>query len=99
MKLGTFILGVLAGGIAAHIWHKKDWAKNKAATLTPEETGKVVVDVIKEESVNFSDALKRDFDVIMPSDVISKKVAAKAKQFTEGRYAVDLTKAKSPYYI
>mgnify|MGYP003352376265 CR=1 FL=1 len=35
----------------------------------------------------------------MPSDLVSKKVRAKAKQLTEGRYEVDLNKLKEPVSI
>jgi hypothetical protein len=90
MKYGQFVLGLLVGALAAHLWHRKDWAKPadiKEKLYTEENTA------------NYSDPLKKKYDIKMPSDLISKKLRKKGEQFTEGRYEVDLMKIKQPVNI
>jgi hypothetical protein len=52
-----------------------------------------------EEAKNYGDALKRQFDIVMPSDVVSKRAEELGKVFTQGRYSIDVTREKAPLSI
>jgi hypothetical protein len=43
--------------------------------------------------------LKKEYDIIMPSDMVSKKVRKKAKELTKGRYSVSVSDVKTPVSI
>lgn len=96
MKWTNFLFGVLVGGIAAHIWHRKDWKKKNSSEAKMSE---VTADVIQEESNKFSGVLKKQYDIVMPSDQISKKVRQKANELTAGRNTVRRDRVKPPVSI
>lgn len=98
MKVSEFILGAAAGALAYHIFmgaSKK--TPQKASTI--EEQVKMTVGVIQEEAGKYSDVLKKQYDIVMPSDQIAQKVKRKGKQFTEDRYAINLNRVKQPLSI
>jgi len=85
----NFLFGAVVGVLAAYVWRQISVKSGKKATnLTVKELGEVAQDVIQEESGKFSNALKKQYEIIMPSDQISKKVKEKANELTERRYAV-----------
>jgi hypothetical protein len=43
--------------------------------------------------------LKKQYDIIMPSDQISKKVRQKGNEFTQRRREIDLNMIKEPVSI
>jgi hypothetical protein len=94
MKYGQLILGVLIGGVAYYLWNEN--RKKKVATESVVET---IKEVKNEEERKYPDVVKKKFDIVMPSDLVAKKVRAKGKDFTERRYAVDLNKVKEPLSI
>lgn len=98
MKLGDFLLGAAAGFLVYHIYRKSsERAANKP--LTVEEKIAVATSVINDESQKYSDILKKQYDVVMPSDQVAKKVRQKGKEFTERRYAINLNQVKQPVSI
>lgn len=97
MKWGQILLGVFIGGIAAHIWHRKDWNTNSKKDEV--KITEVANDVIQEESSKFSNVLKKQYDIVMPSDQISKKVRKKAEELTKGRRAIFANRVKKPVEI
>lgn len=94
MKYGQFILGLLAGATVMHILHKKGYMSNK-----PKTTTEMIVDIKEEEKAKYPDPIKKKYDIVMPSDLVSKKVRQRAKDLTRGRYEVDLNKVKEPVSI
>ena len=96
MKLGDFLIGALVGGVVYHIYMK---SRQKAVATKPMSLGekvKLAVDVVEEESQKYSDVLKKEYDIIMPSDQINKKVREKGKMFTQRRREIDLNQIKEP---
>lgn len=95
MKYGQLILGVLIGAVGMHLLHKRGYMSNNPKKTAEE----VVVDVKEEEKAKYAAPIKKKFDIVMPSDLVSKKVRQKAKALTQGRYEVDLNKVKDPVSI
>lgn len=93
MKYGQLLLGVLVGAVAAHLWHRKDWAKKEK---TVEE---VIADVKQEELKKYSEPLKKKYDIVLTPNKYTKRVLEKKEQLTRGRYEVDLNKVKQPVSI
>jgi hypothetical protein len=98
MRTVNFLFAAAVGALAYHIW-RKSTEKSAGKQLTAEEQAQVVAEVIVGESQKYSDVLKKQYDIIMPSDKVAAKVKAKAKQLTRGRYEVDLNKVKEPVKI
>lgn len=95
MKYGQLILGVLLGAVGMHLLHKRGYMSNNPKKTTED----VIVAVKEEEKAKYSTPLKKRFDIVMPSDLVSKKVRKKAEALTQGRYEVDLNKVKDPVSI
>jgi len=84
MKKGQTLLWVIGGAAVVYFLYKKYWTPKKEVAVE----SKVVSDVITQESEKYSPSLKRRYDIVMPSDQVSKKVQKKAKELTRGRYSV-----------
>lgn len=98
MRLGDFVFGVLAGMVLYHLWNKRAGVNNPTAMAIESEVLSVA-DAVQKEGSKFSDAVKQDYDIVMPSDQIAKKVRIRAKQLTDGRYSEDLSKQTPPVSI
>lgn len=97
MKWQNLLIGAIIGGVAYHFWLKskrKNEAKNAEAT-----TMVAVQELVSEQSGRFSPALKKEYDIVLPADMVSKKVRKKAKELTKGRYSVSVKDVKSPVTI
>lgn len=97
MKTQEFVIAFLAGALAAHLWHWKDWSK-KNKKSNPDMT-KITTDVIANESSKYPDPLLKDYNIVMPSDQIAKKVREKAADIEQARYSTKLEKIKKPVLI
>lgn len=96
MKLGDFLIGALVGGVVYHVYLK---SRQKAVANNPLTLGdkvKLAVDVVEEESQKYSDILKKEYDIIMPSDQIDRKVRDRGARLTERRKEINLNKVKQP---
>jgi len=91
MKYGQFFVGLLVGAVAMHVLHKMGYMSNN-----PKNAPDVVKDVNQEELTNYSDPLRKKYDIVLKPNKYSKKVVEKAKDLTRGRYEVDLNKVKQP---
>jgi molybdate-binding protein len=99
MKLGDFLIGALVGGVVYHIYIK---SRQKAAASNPMTLGdkvKLASDVVEQESLKYSDILKKEYDIIMPSDQINKKVRERGAALTQRRKEINLNKIKEPVSI
>jgi|688.fasta_scaffold01175_60 hypothetical protein len=97
MKSTNFLLGAAVGILAAYVWRQIYSKSGKnPVDLTPREIGVITQEVIQEEGNKFGDALKNKYDIVMPSDQISKKVREKARKLTDGRFAIKEDKIKEP---
>lgn len=84
-----WLLGGLS--IVALIYHYK---KPKNNTKT-----KLVADVLTEEEAKYSSALLKDYNIVMPSDLVSAKVKAKGEKLREGRYKLQPQRINPPLFI
>jgi hypothetical protein len=98
MKLLDFVIGVGAGMVIYHYWNKKQGIKNPEA-LEVESQVVAVGQLLNQTASKYSDALKQDYDIVLPVDQVSKRVRAKANKFTQGRYSEDLERQKAPLSI
>jgi hypothetical protein len=97
MRTGDFLIGVAAGILGVYIWRRMSAKAGKnPADLTVSEVAVVAKDVIQEEGGKFGEALKKEYDIVMPADQVKKKVRQRARELTRGRYAIDPAKVKEP---
>lgn len=92
MKYGQFIAGLFVGYGLYYLWAKSN--AKKAETIT-----ETIAQVKEDEVKKYSAPIQKKYNIVMPSDMVAKKVRQKAKQLTEGRYEMDLNKVKEPVSI
>lgn len=93
MKYSQFFVGLLVGAVAMHVLHKMGYMSNKAKNpenVAPEE---------KEEVKNYSNPIRKKYDIVLKPNKYTKEVVQKAKTLTKGRYEVDLNRVKEPVSI
>lgn len=95
MKYGQLILGVLIGAVGMHLLHKRGYMSNNPKKSTEE----IIVDVKEEEMNNYSNPLRKKYDIVLKPNKYSKEVLRKKESLTRGRYEVDLNKVKDPVSI
>jgi hypothetical protein len=98
MKLFDFLVGFGAGLLVYHLSNKRKGIVNPEA-LAVEKEVVAFGQVLNETANKYSDVLRQDYDIVMPSDQISKKVKARARQLTDGRFSEDLERQKAPLSI
>lgn len=89
-----FIIGALAGAIAYHLW-----SQAKAGNPPKISIQDLATDVKAEEAKKYENVMERQYKIVMPSDMINKKVREKADRLTAGRYSVDVLNEKAPVQI
>ncbi len=89
-----FIIGALAGAIAYHLW-----SQAKAGNPPKISIQDLSTDVKAEEAKKYENVMERQYKIVMPSDMINKKVREKADRLTAGRYSVDVLNEKAPVQI
>jgi hypothetical protein len=62
-------------------------------------TEEMIVDVKEEEMNNYSNPLRKKYDIVLKPNKYSKEVLRKKESLTRGRYEVDLNKVKDPVSI
>lgn len=97
----NFLLGMAAGVVAAAIYRsytqKVKTAEKKP--LTAEEKIAVVKEAVTDEANKYGAALRKQFTILLPSDLINKKVAEKGKEFTQRRYELREETIKPPVVL
>ena len=97
MKLGDVLVGVLIGGIAAHLYYR---GMNKAPKrlMTDAEVKEVIADATNVESSKYTNAFLKDFEVVLPPVQASKAVKEKAMESQKRRSRVNPDKIQTPLY-
>ena len=95
MKKENTLLYVLlgAGAIGLWYWYKKNNAKKEVVEAN------LVAEVIKEEQDKYNTPFNAQYRIVMPYQMVSKKVKEKAAILTQGRYAPVPEHIKEPLYI
>lgn len=97
MKFQDVLIGALIGGIVYHFWQQSRKKKTIEGTMT--NTMVALKEVANEQSTKFSEALKKEYDIVMPSDMVSKKVRKKSNQLNKGRNSISVQDVKAPVTI
>jgi hypothetical protein len=96
MKKDNFITYVLLGVGALGILY---YFKNRKKRVKPITQGELVTAVIKEEEDKYSTPFVNEYKIVMPSDVISKRVREKSAKLRAGRFAIQEEKIQNPLYL
>lgn len=94
-------LGLAAGllGVATIIYLNRKEKAQARKPLTGAEIQGIIAEVQAEEGAKYSNALLRDYEVVLPTGVASKKVRQKAEEITRKRFAVNPKKIKKPLMV
>ena len=98
MKLLDFVLGVGAGLVIYHYWNRRVGVTNPEA-LVVESKVVELGQVLNEKANQYGDALRKDYDIVVPIKEIPRRVREKATMLTNGRYSQDLERQKAPLLI
>jgi hypothetical protein len=96
MKKDNFITYVLLGIGALGVLY---YFKNRKKQVKPITQGELVTMVIKEEEDKYSTPFVKDYRIVMPSDLISRRVREKGEQLRAGRFAIQEDKVQEPLYL
>jgi len=94
MKKDNFIYWVLGGIGAVALFYYYNNNKKKSVT-----TQDLMVDVLKEEQDKYSTPFKAEYNIVMPADLVSKRVREKGEQLRAGRFAIQPDKVQAPLYL
>ena len=86
MKTENWILLIGASAILGWYYYNRGKAKNTAVSNAQTPPRSSESDVVPRKD------MRREFRIVMPSDLISTRVRQKAKELTNSRYAVDTAK-------
>lgn len=87
-------LGIGAILVVAYLQNKK---KQKQSILNNPTALEGIA--VSQETAVFRRPVQQQYDIVIPQTQVSRKVAALAKELTEGRYEIQLDRAKAPLYI
>ena len=93
MKKDNFVWWVLGGVGAVALWY---YYNNKKKSVTNQD---LVVDVLKEEQDKYSTPFKAEYNIVMPADLVSKRVKEKGEQLRAGRFEIQPDKVQAPLFI
>jgi len=96
MKNDNYINYVLFGLGVVGVLYYLNSRKKRTIPVTEEQ---LVVAVQKEEEDKYSVPFREDYKIVMPSDLISKRLKEKAAQLKEGRFAIQPDRVQKPLYI
>jgi hypothetical protein len=92
-KILVAIILAMGVGILYHFRKRKqDLAKANDLKALERE-------VVEENSIVYRNAVKSQYDIVLPHAQVSKKVLEKANELTEGRFDIMLDRVKKPMYI
>jgi len=93
MKKDNLIWWVI-GGIGAYALYRYYQKKNSV-----KENTNLLGEVLVEEEAKYDSPLLAQYNIVLPADMVSKKVKAKAEQLTNGRYAIQAQRVNAPLFI
>lgn len=96
MKNDNYINYVLIGLGVVGVLYYLNSRKKRAIPVTEEQ---LVAVVEKEEEDKYSTPFVRDYKIVLPADLISKRLKEKAAQLKEGRFAIQPEKVKAPLFL
>lgn len=96
MKKDNLIWWVI-GGIGAYALYR--YYHNKPKVVPTFDDSKVLDIVVAQEAKNYSDPLKAQYNIVLPVDMVSKKVKVKGEELRSGRYAIQPQRINDPLYI
>lgn len=86
-------------GVATIIYINRREKARSRKPLTDAEISGIVAEVQADERAKYSDALLREYEVVLPTGIADKKVREKAEQITRKRYAVNPKKIRKPLMV
>lgn len=86
MKTENWILLIGASAILGWYYYNKGKAKNTDVSNAQTPSPSSESDVVPRKD------MRRDFRIVMPSDLVSTRVRQKSEELTNRRYAVDTAK-------
>lgn len=96
MKNDNYINYVLLGLGVIGVWY---YLKNRNSKATPITEEQIIAAVVKEEEDKYSTPFVNDYKIVMPSDLISKRVREKSEKLRAGRFAIQPERVQDPLYI
>ena len=97
MKIGDVLIGVLVGGIAAHLYYR-GFMKKPKKLMTDAEVKEVISDATNVEASKYTNAFLKDFEIVLPPVQASKAVKEKAMELQESRNRINPDKIQTPLY-
>ncbi len=92
MSSNKLLIGGLIGAatlaVYLHLQKMKNDKLASAKLLTDAQVKEVVVEETKKATVPFTDALLRDYEIVLSTAQVSKAVRAKGEQLRKGRFAL-----------
>lgn len=92
-------IGAAVLGIATIIYMNRKEKKQADAQMTKTDLSAIVEEVQVEEEQKYSNALLKQYEVVIPTAVASKRVREKAQQISKDRRKVNPKKIKKPLTI
>jgi len=92
-------LGAALAGIATIIYLNRKEKEMKNKPFTDAEITSIVEQVKVEEASKYSNALLKDYEIVLPPVVADKRVREKAEQITRNRNKINPKKIKKPLMI
>jgi hypothetical protein len=95
MKKDNFVWWIV-GGIAAYALYR--YYKNKNVVKVNASIN-LVEEVLDEEEIKYPEPFLAQYNVVLPADMVSKRVKAKGEELRSGRYAIQAQRINEPVYI
>jgi hypothetical protein len=96
MKNDNYINYVLIGLGVVGVLYYLNSRKKRTIPVTEEQ---LVATVQKEEEDKYSTPFVKDYKIVLPADLISKRLREKAAQLRAGRFAIQPEKVKAPLFL
>jgi DNA gyrase inhibitor GyrI len=93
MKKDNLIWWVI-GGIGAYALYR--YYHNKPKVVPTFDDSKVLDIVVAEEANQYPEQLQTQYNIVLPVDMVSKKVKAKGEELRSGRYAIQPQRINNP---
>lgn len=94
MKKDNLIWWII-GGIGAFALYRYYQKKNSVKNNSTNVLGEILV----QEEAKYDSPLLAQYNIVLPADMVSKKVKAKGKELTEGRFAPQPQNIQAPLFI